>query len=397
MSSKSKFKRGCDQTSPHRRALTTSVITSETPSQPASRGPETSPRSLQERLWDEAYDGLKTNESKTVEAYEKILTRELKTRDPTSMNLATQRNEIEQTQKGRRGQMAQIVRAGLERTAKEAAVKEGIQDGMQAVYAVKQIVDTAVQASPEAAVAWVGICFALEGLTYVVSRMDWYWNLAVFHLDENRAETSSVALWDQLEKHMKSVVRYYRNRTIFFLRNILRIDNWDGNLDEIRNAEDAVRKDSEQYNTEQIKDHLQTISIAADSQQIKLQDIFLALQDEKKRQCLKNLRVTDPRDDKARIESTKGGLLEESYRWILDYPDFVAWRNGRTNNSCSTFISESSSSLAKWVVSSRDRPEIEQQLKLGGLRLELSLESESNAEQMSHAVNAYIDSKVAEI
>jgi archaellum biogenesis ATPase FlaH len=42
-------------------------------------------------------------------------------------------------------------------------------------------------------------------------------------------------------------------------------------------------------------------------------------------QCLADLRITDPRDDKSRIESTKGGLLEDSYRWILDHQDFRQW------------------------------------------------------------------------
>jgi hypothetical protein len=38
--------------------------------------------------------------------------------------------------------------------------------------------------------------------------------------------------------------------------------------------------------------------------------------------CIKDLRLTDPRDDKKRIEDTKGGLLEDSYRWILQNSDF---------------------------------------------------------------------------
>jgi len=42
--------------------------------------------------------------------------------------------------------------------------------------------------------------------------------------------------------------------------------------------------------------------------------------------CLADLRNTDPRDDKRRIEQTKGGLLEDSYRWILDHDDFQRWR-----------------------------------------------------------------------
>ncbi|RYP43642.1 hypothetical protein DL768_009817 [Monosporascus sp. mg162] len=44
-------------------------------------------------------------------------------------------------------------------------------------------------------------------------------------------------------------------------------------------------------------------------------------------QCLADLRSTDPRHDKKRIEQTKGGLLRESYRWILDHHDFLRWRD----------------------------------------------------------------------
>ena len=38
--------------------------------------------------------------------------------------------------------------------------------------------------------------------------------------------------------------------------------------------------------------------------------------------CLADLRLTDPRDDKTRIEQTKGGLLKDSYKWVLDHDDF---------------------------------------------------------------------------
>ncbi len=43
--------------------------------------------------------------------------------------------------------------------------------------------------------------------------------------------------------------------------------------------------------------------------------------------CLQDLRLSDPRDDKARIEDTKGGLLEGSYHWVLETSDFQQWRN----------------------------------------------------------------------
>ncbi|EGD85581.1 hypothetical protein H112_06488 [Trichophyton rubrum D6] len=42
---------------------------------------------------------------------------------------------------------------------------------------------------------------------------------------------------------------------------------------------------------------------------------------------LKDLRLTDPRDDKSRILDTKGGLLAKSYEWIVDFGDFKKWRS----------------------------------------------------------------------
>src|SRR5947209_12987186 len=45
------------------------------------------------------------------------------------------------------------------------------------------------------------------------------------------------------------------------------------------------------------------------------------------KECIQHLHLTDPRDDKMRIEENKGGLLEDSYHWILEKPDFQQWRN----------------------------------------------------------------------
>ncbi|KAM0521766.1 hypothetical protein ACHAPE_002327 [Trichoderma viride] len=47
--------------------------------------------------------------------------------------------------------------------------------------------------------------------------------------------------------------------------------------------------------------------------------------------CLPDLRNTDPRDDKARIEAIKGGLLEDSYRWILQHDDFQQWLDDKNS------------------------------------------------------------------
>ncbi|KAF2741765.1 HET-domain-containing protein, partial [Sporormia fimetaria CBS 119925] len=47
----------------------------------------------------------------------------------------------------------------------------------------------------------------------------------------------------------------------------------------------------------------------------------------KREDCLRDLRPTDPRNDKKRIQDTKGGMLEGSYRWVLDNSSFKQWHN----------------------------------------------------------------------
>src|SRR6266566_4586786 len=51
---------------------------------------------------------------------------------------------------------------------------------------------------------------------------------------------------------------------------------------------------------------------------------------EKDHKCLADLWTTDPWLDKKRTEETKGGLLKDSYRWILDNADFRQWRDDET-------------------------------------------------------------------
>jgi hypothetical protein len=58
------------------------------------------------------------------------------------------------------------------------------------------------------------------------------------------------------------------------------------------------------------------------------EEAFRRLHDKirKQEECLRDLRATDPRNDKKRIEETKGGLLADSYRWVLDNTTFQQWQ-----------------------------------------------------------------------
>jgi len=193
-----------------------------------------------------------------------------------------------------------------------------------------------------------------QGIAYVVSRMDWYWNLSTLLLDENMTEAHSPGLCNELKKvvtqlyaklllyQMKSVCYYHRGRLSVFARDLVKLDNWDGELSDIQAAEAAVQADSVQYNTLSIRAWLGAIAETAKSQNVKLDSINSAIWEQTKQQerihetsadnkCLADLRLVDPRDDKKRIEETKGGLLKESYCWILNNLEFQQWHDNPQN------------------------------------------------------------------
>ncbi|KAH7063877.1 NACHT domain-containing protein [Paraphoma chrysanthemicola] len=352
--------------------VTPRVEATATPHQAApAAATAVSPSNLPERLWDEAYSQTRVSDSDIVDAYEKILSARLSEHNAGDLEPPAEstedtlhQNEIAHDVGKRRLQMQQLVQHGLRKTEKDAAAKQGIGDGIQAVIVVKEVVDKAIQASPEAAVAWVGVCFALEilmnplteassnrqGIAYVVSRMDWYWNLSSLLLDENMKEAHLQGPRRELEKvvtqlysklllyQMKSVCYYHRRRYVTLMRDLIKRENWDGELSDIQAAETAVQEDSKQYNTSTIRARLGEIAKTAESQNAKLDSIDSAIREQTRQQerlhktsadnkCIEDLRLTDPRDDKERIQETKGGLLRDSYRWILGNAEYQQWRS----------------------------------------------------------------------
>lgn len=132
--------------------------TSSAPCQPTTTD-------IKKHLWNQAYDELKSTEVDLVEAYEKFLSAELQ-KDDSTLKLAalttTIDNQISQDVQQRWRQMEQLVKVGLHRTEKSAATKQKINNEIQHILPVKELIGKAVQASPEAALAWVGISFSLE-------------------------------------------------------------------------------------------------------------------------------------------------------------------------------------------------------------------------------------------
>ncbi|KAM0524770.1 hypothetical protein ACHAPE_000871 [Trichoderma viride] len=299
--------------------------------------------SLPEHLWDRAYDELKeneTNEAALIHAYEQILSHHLEPKSDIDANIIAQDDPS-----ARRAQMNQLVTSGLAKIKRETKTKESLDKGVQVLLSAKEIISSAIQTVPQAALAWTGVCVALEifgnstsatqanrdGILYVVRRMEWYWELpdailkknvdAYNHLSKMRGglEAQLIGLYKLLLLYqMKSVCSYYKHRGLVFLRDIAKLDDWNGDIREIEKAETLFYKHSDVHQKEKMNANLEQI-VTYVKQKMTKEDL----------QCFKDLGITDPSYDKKRIESTKGGLLEQSYRWILDNLDFQQWRDDK--------------------------------------------------------------------
>jgi hypothetical protein len=313
-------------------------------------------------LWDEAYDALSEEKPGLLRAYEIILTRELNDtlgdeQKDTRKDLA--KNVIKKDDREtRRSQMKQLIQGGLKRTEKEAKLKQNIGEVTKVITNASNIISSALQACPQAALAWTGVTLAIQvslplekptdanmtqllanpikstetnrdGIEYVIRMMAWYWNLSKHLLNEGKIlGTSFVELRSQLKiqvvdlykallsYQIMSVCSYYQNRGLVVLQDIIQLDNWDGNLKDIQAAETTVRQSSEMYNTQQLLGYKKA--------QLSLQRGFR--EEDKYHECLKDLRLTDPAADMKRIEDSKDLLLDKSYVWILNESSFSQWR-----------------------------------------------------------------------
>ncbi|KAH6888553.1 hypothetical protein B0T10DRAFT_573325 [Thelonectria olida] len=340
------------------------------PSQPrggnpsANEGPPASVEEIRGQIWNEAYDKLKEDEPSVVEAYEKILSVLLKTGGSPPVADGNTTNDIEQNAEARQAQMKALVEEGIERTKKEVNIKGKVEGGMRPIQNVQAFVSVAVRAEPSAAIAWAGITTCMEvlsnplsepgknrdGVNYVCERVEWYWELALLLLDPGKVDESMaklqgfvrrriVNLYKQLLLYqMQSVCLYSRHWASVIVRDIFKVDDWQAKIDSIKEMEEAIRKDVNQHDSEVLKSQLRMIDdkmgylredvkAVESAVQEQTQEIRQIHHDEKDQECLRELHVVNPDAHKKEIEKTKGGLLKDSYGWILEHDDFRKFRN----------------------------------------------------------------------
>jgi hypothetical protein len=307
-------------------------------------------------LWDLAYDSLKTEVPKLVDAYERITSHEMDelpsdgSATTSRATSGTQKNEIEQNDPEKRWlQMDKAVQAGLKRTEKEAKAKKGLDTIVNIVLSIKPIVDSSLQAIPHAALAWSGCCFALQillnpvqqtstnrdGIIYVARRMNWYLQLSNLLLNRTKSAKFDGArseLHGQIVDLYKSILLYqmqsvcsYYRRILSFVRDLVKLDDWDGKLTDIKESEKNFRHDSDAYRAQYQIEILKGISEAIEHQAVVREEMKL---NEDNQKFIHGLLLTDPSVDMRRIETRKDKLLENSYVWILQRPEFLNWRDG---------------------------------------------------------------------
>ncbi|KAM6510256.1 hypothetical protein FALCPG4_017880 [Fusarium falciforme] len=269
--------------------------------------------SIRTRIWNSAYDKVKEDEPRLVEAYEKILS----------------------------------VQLGLEKTEKEVKAKEKIKEGIQPIKNIKDFVALAVKSEPTAAVAWVGITTFMEiitnpvtepginrdGIKHVLETVQWYWGLSDL-LNANGADESTIKLQELLEKHIASL---YKKLLVYQMQS--------EKVDSIKKAEGAIREKIRQKNSEVLKSRLACIDDKLGHLRLDVQAVTSAVgrvesavneqtrgllkvhYDDKDNECLRDLCIINPQTHKKQLEKTKGGLLKDSYRWILDNDDFRGFRS----------------------------------------------------------------------
>ncbi|OTA06883.1 hypothetical protein A9Z42_0076730 [Trichoderma parareesei] len=286
---------------------------------------------LQGRLWNEAYELLKSSHAELVASYERVLSRELLRGQHGDTEPASSGNRINAEYGERWRQMYTVADAALRRQEEKVAKKQNIGAGLAASEMISNIVQEAKANH--------------KGMVYVISRMDWYWHLPDILLEGDQSESAPSALRDRIEKHiidlyhklllyqMKSVCRYYRQHGPALWRDAIKVDDWTGQLDDIRHAEATVQEGVRAFNGLEIQRRLAEIDRGSQMIQSDIQGVWPKLQErilsQDEERCLKDLRVTDPRDDKSRIELTNGGLLQGAYSWAIKHDDFVAWRDGK--------------------------------------------------------------------
>ena len=170
----------------------------------------------------------------------------------------------------------------------EFVLEDQIAQAAKLVQWGKALIDEAVKASPEASMAWCGICLILPlftqssateqanraGFTYVTARMRYYVALEPLLFPKNQDPTAIVPedlreafedgvvdLYQHiLEFQFRSVLRFFRRRLRNLGRDLIQHEDWDGMLSKVQALEKTLAHDFRQINDGFLRGQLEKLN-----------------------------------------------------------------------------------------------------------------------------------------
>ncbi|PHH49856.1 Vegetative incompatibility protein HET-E-1 [Ceratocystis fimbriata CBS 114723] len=130
--------------------------------------------------------------------------------------------------------------------------------------------------------------------------------------------TSSKGTHQRLKHRYRGTKYYHRFNVISGLKDITLLDC--SLLSKISALTDNYLNEHDEL----VNDCVKALIINENDQTTGQHNIYI---DKEDKQCLSDLCATDPYIDKIQIQSTKGGLLRDSYQWILSHNSFQQFQN----------------------------------------------------------------------
>ncbi|PYH65211.1 ankyrin repeat protein [Aspergillus vadensis CBS 113365] len=315
-----------------------------------------------ESLWDQAYKNLDPG---LVEKYEELLAEQRQEINDNSCKNGTNRQQ----------DLDIIINHGLHQAEiQRTGVQEGLAQAASWILSVKDFIGEAVKASPEASLAWAGVCIVLplltnpqsaaqankSGFTYVTGRIRYYvelerilWSTSSRSSDhtglKEQFNANIVKLYQEiLHFEVKSVLRFHRSWQRNFAGDIFQPEDWNGMVSSIKDLEKLVQQDAATISTEVSRRHLNEVEQSTRHNFESMQKLLpfaqrhlevdieaLNLQRQmheealsvKEQECRQLFRLARNEEDSSYelYKSRVDDRLEGTCEWFLEQPHFNQW------------------------------------------------------------------------
>lgn len=318
--------------------------------------------------------------------------------DDPAKNLDGTENRIDSANlQNRQAQLKEIIEVGRRRmdekrikytiAGHEFVVQDQIAQAAGLVQGMKDFIGEAITASPEASLAWAGVCVILpiftnpaaaeqannDGFTYVASRMRFYvelehllWpnNLEPATKLKKEFEDHIVDLYQHvLEFQLRSVLRFYRKWVTRVMRDVSQHDDWREMLSRVKELENIVGNESKSVNTLASRRELEALNGKARKSLDHMQDILSV--NEQQLQALREIvKNTEPPINLAVAENaiynsaedqdiplcqpdTRVSILNQITTWATGFEmETIFWLSGPAGTGKSTISRTLAHSLA---------------------------------------------------